>query len=283
MSLIQKVVITSAGLGTRLLPMSKELPKEMMPVFMRGPNGIVLKPLLQALFEQLHTCGFREFCFVVGRGKRAIEDHFTPDWSYIEFLEKTDKAAIAEELRAFYKIVEESTIMWVNQPAPKGFGHAISMARSFVGESPFLAAAGDTYITTNSFITRMLNKFNVEKPKAVLLLQHVLDPRHYGVATVSGDKVLNVVEKPSIPPSDLAIMPIYIFDPVIMKKLSHLPAGYGGEIQLTDAIQRIIRIGEVKAVLLSDNEYRLDLGTPENYWEAIRTSYKVSGGKGNPN
>jgi UTP--glucose-1-phosphate uridylyltransferase len=83
--MVRKVVITAAGLGTRLLPATKEMPKEMLPIYVLGCNGVpVLKPLLQALFEQLYRFGFREYCFVVGRGKRAIEDHFTPDWDFVE-------------------------------------------------------------------------------------------------------------------------------------------------------------------------------------------------------
>ncbi len=275
---IKKAVITSAGLGTRLLPMSKEFPKEMMPIFMSSSNGAVLKPFLQALFEQLYHSGFREFCFIVGRGKRAIEDHFTPDWGFIDLLNKLEKTSISIELEAFYKIVENSEIMWVNQPAPKGFGHAILMAKPFICESPFFVAAGDTYIIDNSFIDTMITKFITDRPKAIMLLQHVPNPRQFGVATVINDVVINVIEIPSIPPSDLAIMPFYIFDPIIMKELSTLPAGYGGEIQLTDAIQRLLKIGQVKAAILKDETQRFDIGTPENYWEAINASYTQNGG-----
>jgi len=85
--MINKAVITAAGLGTRLLPISKELPKEMLAIYVKGQNGgILLKPLLQIIFEQLYNFGVREFCFIVGRGKRAIEDHFTPDWDFIKKL-----------------------------------------------------------------------------------------------------------------------------------------------------------------------------------------------------
>ncbi len=273
MPLIKKAIITAAGLGTRLLPMSKELPKEMLPLFMSTPNGVVLKPFLQALFEQLYASGLREFCFIVGRGKRAIEDHFTPDWDYVDLLNRLEKTAISKELEAFYRIVENSEIMWVNQPAPKGFGHAISMARSFVGDSSFFAAAGDTYIIDDSFINTMISKFSADKPKALLLLQHVSNPCQYGVATILDDSVTDVVEKPSIPPSDLAIMPFYVFDPIIMEVLSTLPAGYNGEIQLTDAIQRLIKKGQVRFVILNYETLRLDIGTPENYWDAIKTSH----------
>lgn len=269
---IRKAVITAAGLGTRLLPMSKELPKEMLPIYTKGPDGIMLKPLLQAVFEQLYDFGIREFCFVVGRGKRAIEDHFTPDWDYVRRMNDRGKEKIALELSKFYRMVESSTIIWVNQPEPKGFGHAVLMARSFVDE-PFLVCAGDTYIISDDFLKRMV-KAHVEAD-ATLLLQKVEDPRQYGVAVVDGDNVLKVVEKPKEFISDKAIMPFYIFNPTIMDVLKELKPGVGGEIQLTDAIQELIKMKKrVKAVFLRDDELRLDIGTPETYWEAIKSSYE---------
>ncbi|WP_304330557.1 sugar phosphate nucleotidyltransferase, partial [Candidatus Culexarchaeum yellowstonense] len=277
---VRKVVITAGGLGTRLLPMSKELPKEMMPIFLKGINDdIILKPLLQALFEQFYSVGFREFCFVVGRGKRAIEDHFTPDWKYVELLEENGKIAFANELKSFYGMIEKSRIMWVNQPEPRGFGHAVLMAESFVGNDPFFVAAGDTYIASNDFIVNMIDLFSNKHLSAVLLLQRVLDPSQYGVAVVDGGRVLKVVEKPKEFVSDLAIMPFYIFDPVVMKIIPQLKPGVSNEIQLTDAIQRLIEIGRVEAVFLSDNILRFDIGTPRTYWEAIKGSYKLAGGK----
>ena len=145
---LEKVVITAAGLGTRLLPMSKEMPKEMLPIFVRGVNGLALKPLLQALFEQLYSFGFRDFCFVVGRGKRSIEDHFTPDRGFVKLLRDRGKSALARELESFYEMVENSRILFVNQPEPKGFGHAVLMARPFVGDGLFVVYACDTYACT---------------------------------------------------------------------------------------------------------------------------------------
>ncbi len=270
---VKKAVITAAGLGTRLLPMSKELPKEMLPIYAKGLDRIILKPLLQAVFEQLYDFGIREFCFVVGRGKRAIEDHFTPDWDYIRRMNERGKEGIASEMSRFYRMVESSTIIWVNQPEPKGFGHAVLMARPFVGKEPFIVCAGDTYIISNDFLRRMVEAH--VNADATLLLQRVDDPRQYGVAVVEKDIVLRVVEKPKELISDKAIMPFYVFNPVIMDVLKELKPGVGGEIQLTDAIQGLIEMGrKVKAVFLRDDELRLDIGTPETYWEAIKLSYE---------
>jgi UTP--glucose-1-phosphate uridylyltransferase len=277
----EKVVITAAGLGTRLLPMSKEMPKEMLPIFVRGVNGFALKPLLQALFEQLYLFGLREFCFVVGRGKRSIEDHFTPDWGFVKFLNDRGKSNLVRDLENFYRMVEDSKIVFVNQPEPKGFGHAVLMAKPFIGDEPFLVCAGDTYIVSrdNGFLRRMYEAFS-DKAEAVLLLQEVQDPRQYGVAVAEKSlsnvfKVVRVVEKPERPPSKLAIMPFYIFSPDIIRALEGLEPGVGGEIQLTDAIQKLIDNGrEVIGVPLGNDELRLDIGTPETYWEAIKTSYE---------
>lgn len=282
---ILKVVITVAGLGTRLLPMSKELPKEMLPIFMRGRNGVVLKPLLQALFEQLYGFGFRDFCFIVGRGKRAIEDHFTPDWGYVSKLKMKGKFEIAEELEGFYNMIENSRIAFINQPEPKGFGHAVFMAKFFVEDSPFMVCAGDTYIISrnNDFLKRMFDASLEKDVYAVLLLQEVSNPKQYGIAVIErmNDhlyKVSKVVEKPEIPPSNLAIMPFYIFlNSEIFDVLEKLNSGVGGEIQLTDGIQGLIdRDRKVIAILLKEDDIRLDIGTPETYWEAVQLSYKYS-------
>jgi UDP-glucose pyrophosphorylase len=281
---VKKVVITAAGLGTRLLPMTKELPKEMLAVYFKGDSGgILLKPLLQIIFEQLYDFGFRDFCFIVGRGKRAIEDHFTPDWDFVEKLNNKGKSNLANDLMKFYRRIETSSIIWINQPEPKGFGHAILMSKPFVKDDPFLACAGDTVIISKRkiFIEKMLEAFYIKKSNAVLLLQEVEDPRQYGVALSEKEddkyRIKKVVEKPQIPPSNKAIMPYYIFDSKIIEKLEKVQPGVGGEIQLTDAIQLMIDDNlKVYAVELDKEDLRFDIGTPETYWEALNFSYKIA-------
>ena len=131
--MIKKVVITAAGLGTRLFPATKEQPKEMLPIFCRLTNGDVgVKPLLQLVFEQLYDVGFREFCFVVGRGKRSIEDHFTPDYDCLAMLKKHRRMSQSYDLENFYQKLKTSAIVWVNQPEAKGFGDSVLMAQPFV-------------------------------------------------------------------------------------------------------------------------------------------------------
>ena len=284
---IRKVVITAAGLGTRLLPTTKEMPKEMLPIFsMSRSLGLTLKPVLQLIFEQLYDAGFREFCFIVGRGKRSVEDHFTPDYGYVELLEKRGKPKLASQLQEFYEKIESSVIIWVNQPEPKGFGDAVLKAEPFVGDEPFLVHAGDTYIfsNNNSHLLRLLRHHESRKTTAILTLKEIREPQKiYGCAIVEYEgsimRVKRVIEKPEKPPSNLAIMPIYIFEPDIFKAIRETAPGVGGEIQLTDAIQRLIDWRQpVEAMKLHDDEIRLDVGTPETYWEALKLSYESSMG-----
>ncbi len=286
--LVRKAVITAAGLGTRLLPTTKEMPKEMLPLFSVNLNsGLSLKPVLQLIFEKLYEAGFKEFCFVVGRGKRSVEDHFTPDYGYVELLKRAGKPSLAEHLESFYNKVESSTIFWVNQPKPKGFGDAVLKAEPFIGSEPFLVHAGDAYIISkeNATIKRLLNHYMSNKPSAVLLLKKVHEHHKiYGcaVAEPKGEalKVTRVVEKPEKPPSNLAIMPIYIFQPEILDAIKDTKPGVGGEIQLTDAIQKLIEQQKlVEAITLKEDEMRLDVGTPETYWEALKISYELSSGR----
>jgi len=281
-----KVIIPAAGMGTRLLPATKEQPKEMLPLFARASGGqVCLKPLLQLVFEQLYDVGFREFHFIIGREKRAIEDHFTPDPAYVSMLKRRKKNELAGDLENFYKKIGNSTIVWVNQPEPKGFGDAVLKAAAFVGEEPVLVHAGDTYIISDhDRHLKILMKIHEElKADATCVLQEVKDPRLYGVAEVEEEdgnyKVRRVVEKPKQPATNLAIMPIYIFHPVIFEALRETPPGMGGEIQLTDGIQKLIDWGEkVRAIKLNPRDIRLDIGTTETYWDALRLSYQHARG-----
>lgn len=283
--MIRKVVIPSAGLGTRLLPATKEQPKEMLPVFARGADGQrYLKPLVQLVFEQLFELGFREFCFVIGRGKRAIEDHFTPDYEYVKMLRAKNKFSPAGDFESFYKKLEQSTLIWINQPEPRGFGDAVLKAQPTIGNEEFLVIAGDTYIMSNGHdhINRLIKAHQGAGSDASLLVQRIEDPRQYGVVTVENaeegvHRVTGAVEKPDRPASNLAIMPVYAFHPVIFKALERTHPGKGGEIQLTDGIQMLISWGlKVNAVELRKDEVRLDIGNPDTYWEAVKLSYEGS-------
>ena len=280
--MIRKVVIPAAGLGTRLLTVTKEVPKEMLPVFAKGVRLVLLKPILQLIFEQLYQCGFNEFCFIVGRGKRAIEDHFNKDSSFIDYLIYKGKRDYAEELKAFYTIVENSTIIYVNQPEPRGFGDAVYRAKAFVGNEPFLVHAGDDIILSenSSHLKRLMKVFEETSADAAFLVEQVVDPRRYGVITgieiyPKIYKVSNVIEKPSVSPSNIAVVAVYIFNEKIFKALEKVKLDASGEIQLTEAIRNLILHGNsVYAVELLPNEKRLEIGIPESYWNALKHTFE---------
>jgi len=283
--LIRKAVIPAAGLGTRLLPVTKEQPKEMLSIFTNTLNGnCCLKPVLQLVYEQLYDIGFREFCFIIGRGKRAIEDHFTSDNGYTSMLREKGKESSARGLENFYKRLQESTLVWVNQPEPIGFGDAVLKAKSFVGDSSFIVHAGDTYVISDrtDHLQRLIKAHESLDADATLLVKEMENPKQHGVieAEEIGSetyKVNRAVEKPEKPPSKLAIMPIYSFKPAILQAIERTRLGVGGEIQLTDAVQILIESGSrVYAIKLKPEEVRLDVGTPETYWEALQISHEYA-------
>ena len=279
----RKVVIPAAGLGTRLFPATKEQPKEMLPIFSMNTHGdMLVKPVVQMVFEQVYDAGLREFCYVVGRGKRSIEDHFTPDPNCIRTLEVMGKNGQATDLEDFYEKLETSTIIWVNQPEPKGFGNAVLMAQPFVQNEPCLVHAGDSFIISKDmdYIKKLLVAYERLKADAAFLVLEIANPRQYGI--IEGDevergifKVRAAVEKPEKPATNLAIMAMYVFHPVIFKALETIQPGRKGEIQLTDAIQKLIDWGlRVCAVKLDNDHAHLDIGSPERYWEALELSYQ---------
>jgi len=276
--MIRKVVIPAAGLGTRLLPVTKELPKEMLPVFFKQNNELCLKPVLQVVFEQLYDAGFRQFGFIVGRGKRAIEDHFTIDEGFVEYLKNNNKGKLVDGLQKFYQRLNNSTIVFINQPEPKGFGDAIYRAKLFTGDEPFLVHAGDDIVFSRncnhfSRLIRVFEQFNAE---AVFLVEEVEDPRAYGV--IIGKEVEpnifeveKIIEKPKYPPSNLAIIALYIFKPIIYTAIENTKPNGKGEIQLADALELLLRWKcRLFALKLGVDEFRLDVGTPENYLRTIR-------------
>jgi len=277
--LIQKVVIPAAGLGTRLLPSTKEMPKEMLPIPVWTKGELRLKPMLQAVYEQSFQAGFRQFCFIVGRGKRGIEDHFTPDEDYISFLRAVKKEAVAEELAEFYRMISDSSIIFVNQPVAKGFGDSIHKAKVYTGGEDFLMHAGDDLVISpnNSHITRLSRFLENSSADCAFLVERVKDPRSYGVIT--GERlekgvirVNKIVEKPEKPETDLAIVAIYAFKPVIYRAIEHVTPDTNGEIQLSDALIWLLEQGfKVYGITLQEDERRIDIGTPESYVQVIST------------
>jgi len=279
--LLKKAVIPAAGLGTRLLPITKELPKEMLPVITLTKKGqLCLKPMLHAIFEQLYDVGFREFAFVVGRGKRAIEDHFSQDEDFIQNLKNKNKKDFAEELQKFYEKINNSTIVFINQPKPKGFGDAVNRAALFTGNEQFLIHAGDDLIISenNDHLKRAIKTYKEYDADALFLIEEVADPWHYGVITGNEIKpgvfkITNVVEKPEKPLSNLAIIAIYIFKPVIYRAIEKVKPDKNGEIQLTNAIKLLIDWNyKVYGLKLKHTEKRIDIGTAKSYLQMLKST-----------
>ena len=281
--MIRKVVVPAAGLGTRLFPATKEQPKEMLPIFSTTLDGeMSVKPVLQVVFENLYDAGLREFCYVVGRGKRGIEDHFTPDVDCIKTLADMGKNSQAISLEDFYEKLKNSTIMWVNQPEPRGFGNAVLMAEPFVQNEQCLVHAGDSCLISKNmdYIKKLLSSYERLNADAAFLVLEIENPKQYGI--IEGDEVETGIfrvkaafEKPAKPPTNLAIMAIYVFRPIVFKALEATRPGKNGEIQLTDAIQKLIDWGlKVYAVKLDKNYAHLDIGSPERYWKALELSYQ---------
>tara|TARA_Y100000782_G_scaffold37847_1_gene42223 strand:- start:336 stop:1175 length:840 start_codon:yes stop_codon:yes gene_type:complete len=277
---VTKVVITAAGKGTRLLPFTKEMPKEMMPIFSNTfTNKKVVLPLLQYIYEQLYSMNFRDYCFVVGREKRSIEDHFTPHEAYLKELSGDYK----KNMKKFYEKLEKSHLVWINQNRPLGFGDAVKRAERYVGEGDFIVHAGDVTILSNTKhpILRLIetSKKNPDV-KAILLCKEIKDFQRYGVPTVSKISsnlfsVNEVVEKPQKPKSNLGILPLYYFKSDIFSSLKKIKPGKGKEFQLTDAIQNLIDEKEkVLAISLNKNEEEVDVGTVESYRNAQDVTFR---------
>ena len=272
--MIRKIVIPAAGLGTRLLPITKEIPKEMMPLFLRDKNGeVMVKPLIQVIFEQFFQQGLREYCVIVGRQKRIIQDHFTVDEEFLKNFEK--KSKYKQDLKNFYSMLNKSKIFWAEQSEPRGFGDAVKYSESFIGNDDFLVIAGDTLIPKgDKIIKKLMNAKLKGKNDAILLLKKVSDPRRFGVAVINQTKnkniITNVEEKPKNPKSNLSIVALYRFGPSIFKALNEIQSGQK-ELQLTDAIQKLIDWGgNVSAIHLNENDHVIDIGTADSYLETIQ-------------
>ena len=279
-----KVIFPVAGLGTRLFPFTKEQPKEMLPLFSKSSKGqVFVKPLIQIIFEQFYQNGFREFCFIVGRNKRIIEDHFTSDATFLEKLKKTKKSNHKDRFEFFFNSINNSSITWVNQSQALGFGHAVSRVESFIGDNQFLLHAGDTLIISekNTHVKTLIDLHKKNEADVSFYVQEVQDPSIYGVVEGKIEseviEVKNLQEKPSNPKTNLAIMPIYIFRPIIFDFLKKVKHDKNREIQLTDAINDMVKEGmKVIAVNATKSVTWLDIGNPDSYWNALNVSHEQS-------
>ena len=238
-----KCVLTVAGLGTRLLPLTKELPKEMLPIYAKDSNGkLILKPILQEIFETLYDYKIRDFCFVVGKTKRAVMEHFTPDLDLLNYLKHVKKKELRQNLNSFFNKLENSNIVFIYQPKPIGFGDAIHRGKKFVENEPFLLHAGDDIVISknNNHLKRLENSFKKFNADIACLIEEVENPEKYGV--VSGKEIEKGVleieameEKPKKPKSKYAIIAVYIFKPIIFQYLNNPKKKTDPEKQLAEA------------------------------------------------
>ena len=234
---IRKAIIPAAGLGTRFLPATKAMPKEMLP--------IVDKPTIQYIIEEAVASGIEDIIIVTGKGKRAIEDHFDVSPELEQNLRAKGKWELLEEV---VRPTQLADIHYIRQKEPKGLGHAIWSARKFVGDEPFAVLLGDDIVVADKpALRQMIEQY--ERYRASIFGGKPV-PREavsrYGI--VAGKElaprvyaVSHLVEKPPVDaaPSNLAIMGRYILTPRIFEILDDLPPGAGGEIQLTDALARL--------------------------------------------
>ncbi len=273
-----KCILTVAGLGTRLLPLTKALPKEMLPIYSSSTTGqLVLKPILQVIFESLFQYGIRDYSFIVGKTKRAVEDHFTPDFDLIKYLKKEKKEKLARILNDFFKKLEKSNISFTYQPKPIGFGDAIERGKRFVDKNYFLLHAGDDIVISNNnnHLKRLEKCFKKYDADIACLIEEVENPTQYGV--VSGTRlekgvleIKKMQEKPKKPKSKHAIIAIYIFKPVIFEYLAKAKKKSNPDKQLAEAFNIALKRGsKVIGVILNKGERRFDIGTPESYSKVL--------------
>ena len=278
MDKISKVVIPAAGGGTRLLPATKEQPKEMLPIFARSNSkGLTVKPILQVIFESLYDYKIRDFCFIVGRTKRSVQDHFTPDFDLLDLLKRERKKYLFVQLNEFFKKLKKSNIVFVTQPKPVGFGDAIECGKKYATDSYFLLHAGDDIVISkhNSHLKRLEDSFKKYDADIACLIEEVKNPSQYGV--VSGLILENgiidikkIVEKPKKPKSKHAVIAIYIFNPKIFRYLALARKNSSPQNQLSDAFNLALKNGDrVIGVILRKNETRVDIGTPETYSKVL--------------
>lgn len=269
MTKIKKAVFPVAGLGSRFLPATKAQPKEMLPV--------VDKPLIQYAVEEAVAAGITEMIFITGRNKRAIEDHFDKAYE----LESELAAAEKHELLSLVQgvIPKSVTCIYIRQPAPLGLGHAVLCARPVVRDEPFAVLLADDFMHAEPghkpVLAQMTDLYEYEQC-SVLAVQNVPreSTRQYGIVSASSyrpdlEQVSGIVEKPhpDQAPSTLAVVGRYILSPRVFDYLENLPAGAGGEIQLTDSIAAMMADERVLAYRFAGQ--RFDCGSKLGYLKAM--------------
>lgn len=268
---VSKAVFPVGGLGTRFLPATKAIPKEMLPV--------VDKPLIQYAVEEAYAAGIRQMIFVTGRHKRAIGDHFDAAFELEYELERGHKTELLAVVHAIKP--DDMDCVFIRQPRPQGLGHAVLCAESVVGQEPFAVLLADDLMLGRgqrsggpTILQQMVRAYEAH-PGTMLAVQDVprQDTRRYGVVDVHGvnetvAEVFGMVEKPvpEVAPSTLAVAGRYILTPAVFDSIRRQPRGAGGEIQLTDGIAALI--GTEKVYAFRYDGVRYDCGSKEGFLEA---------------
>ena len=261
---VRKAIIPAAGLGTRFLPATKAQPKEMLP--------IVDKPTLQYIIEEAVESGIEEILIITGRNKKSIEDHFDKSVELELELESRGKQELLNEVR---RISDMVNIHYIRQKEPKGLGHAIHCAKSFIGNEPFAVLLGDDIVYSEKpCLKQMIEKYE-EYKTTILGVQEVAlgDVDKYGI--IDGKeiedrvfKVKGLEEKPAadVAPSNIAILGRYIINPAIFEILENTSPGKGGEIQLTDALKELAQKEAMYAYIFEGRRY--DVGDKQGFLQA---------------
>lgn len=263
---VKKIVFPVNGLGTRFLPATKAMPKEMLPV--------VDKPLIQYAVEEAYKAGITEMVFVTGRNKRAIEDHFDRNPELETELESKGKDELLETVRSI--VPPGINCIYVRQPKALGLGHAVLCARPVIGNVPFAVVLPDDLISSDvSVVKQLLDAREAQGGGSVVAVQDVAleDTKKYGIVSVDDatcpvSRVRGIVEKPdpAAAPSRLAVIGRYVFEPEIFDYLEVQQAGVGGEIQLTDAISA--SLAQVSTYACRYQGHRYDCGSKQGYIDA---------------
>lgn len=261
---VRKAIIPAAGLGTRFLPATKAQPKEMLP--------IVDKPTIQYIVEEAIDSGIEDIMIVTGRGKRAIEDHFDKSYELEDILRKKGDEHLLSLVQDISNLVN---IHYIRQKEPRGLGHAIYCAKSFIDNEPFAVLLGDDIVDSEVPALKQLMEIYEEYNTTVIGVQHVPpeDVPKYGIVDVTALKnrvyrVRDLVEKPDRDkaPSNIAILGRYIISPSIIDRLAHAVPGKGGEIQLTDALKGLLSTEDMYAYAFEGKRY--DVGNKLGFLEA---------------
>ncbi|PCI76832.1 MAG: UTP--glucose-1-phosphate uridylyltransferase [SAR86 cluster bacterium] len=272
MSVIKKCLFPAAGYGTRFLPATKAMPKEMLP--------IVTKPLIQYGVEEAMDAGITEIGVVTGRGKRAIEDHFDISYELEHEIAGSDKEELLSSTR---EIMDRCTFSYTRQVEMKGLGHAILVGETLIGREPFAVVLADDYcVTEGDGVLAQMVKLYEKYQCSIVAIEEVPIEETYRYGVIEGDleadgvyRIRNMVEKPAPEnaPSNLAIIGRYILSPDIFDVIRSTPPGKNGEMQITDALQ--IQAQQSRVIGYRFAGRRFDCGSVDGYIEATNYTYQL--------